>query len=64
MLNEYGTESRRDLHLGTWMTPTGLILLLWFYIELRTWRSSHPEEESDETPDESESDIIHVVPEE
>jgi hypothetical protein len=64
LLNEYGAESRRDLHLGIWMTPTGLILLLWFYIELRTWRRSHLEEGSDDTPDESDSGIIHVVPDE
>jgi hypothetical protein len=62
VLNEYGAESRSDIHLGAWMTPTGIGLLLFFFVNLHVWRRRHPEDNADDPPIEREFDPLHIVP--
>jgi hypothetical protein len=62
LLNDFGAESRRDVGLGKWMTPIGLILLIWFYLVYRSGRSPDSEGQSDDSPPHEDSDVLHVVP--
>jgi hypothetical protein len=62
LLNEFGAESREDFGVGKWMTPIGLILLLWFYLANRFASSTDPEDQLDDSPPSSDTEILHVVP--
>jgi hypothetical protein len=62
LLNEFGAESRSDLQCGAWMTPIGLILLLWFYLVNRFGSDTDSEEQQDDTATTEKSDILHIVP--
>jgi hypothetical protein len=62
LLNEFGAESHRDLQLGTWMTPIGLTLLLWFYLVYHFNSDTDSEDQSDDSTINEESDILHIVP--
>ena len=62
-LKEYGAESRREFGLARWMIPVGLTLLLLFYLLLRAGQNADSDDKLDDEPDEQDSDILHIVPE-
>jgi hypothetical protein len=62
LLNEFGAESHRDIQLGAWVTPIGLILLLWFYRVYHLGSNTDSEDQSDDRTITGESDILHIVP--
>lgn len=62
MLQEYGAESRRNLHTARWMIPIGICLLLLMYFRARIEGNTGPDDESDELSNGDEFDVPHVVP--
>lgn len=62
LLNEYGVESRGDLHEGEWMVPFGLVLLLWLYVQAGMYGGDQSQEEPEDDSPEVGPEILHVVP--
>jgi hypothetical protein len=62
LLNEFGAESHSDLQFGAWMTPIGMVLILWFYLVYHLGSDTGSEDQSDDPTINKESDILHIVP--
>jgi len=62
LLNQYGVESRQDLHLAKWTVAVGLVLLLSLYVQARLEGNTESHDEPGDDSPEDVAEILHVVP--